>query len=104
MTMLSDETRQLLQRHPEQLTRLDATDARKAEQLIFDFVHQQKHIDLVPIGPKPWTFAAASAYIKLKRDSRHHMAPMRILYDYGQRKRDRTRGIGKIVFGSWSLR
>jgi hypothetical protein len=102
---LSERLRAVFDRNPRRAFRLRATDPHAAEDLILRMVEQHGRLDLMPLGPKPWTFAAASAYLKLRRGKAQGRAdsPIRILYDYGQRKQNRTTGVSQVVFGSWSL-
>ena len=102
---LSDRLGRLVDRCPERVFRRDAADPHALEALILKMVDLHQRLDLMPLGPKPWTFAAASAYLKLRRGKPQGRSdsPIRILYDYGQRKPGRTHGVDSVVFGTWSL-
>jgi len=97
---LAPETQAFLQAHPEHLLRIDARSVQAAADVISTMAARFPQIDLIPLGPKPWTFAVAARFLELSRTLTNNM---RVLYDYASRRDGRSTGLQGLVEQRWVL-
>jgi hypothetical protein len=97
---LSPETQAFLKLNPEHLVRIDACSVQAAANVISSMAERFPHLDLIPLGPKPWTFAVATCFLELSRKPTNSL---RVLYDYASRRDGRSTGLQALVQQSWIL-
>lgn len=99
MQALSSDVQKFIARNSDHRFDIDASDVGEAYDLISAMRLRFDGLDVVPMGPKPWTFAAAMHVLESESQS---MSQFRLLYDYAHRASP-NRIFDRAVIQSWRL-